>query len=376
MNSLTTTAPTRLLIVGEAWGADELLRFQQTNRPSPLVGRIGYFLRDLLGQAKILSPAPPQYPGKVWMEAEWSRAADAGIHVTNVFQLRPGPESNDIALLQGSKRNCPAESLCLDLPPLGTGTYLLAKHRPELARLAAEIDSLQPNLILALGATASWALLHNKTISRIRGSIDISTGRKILPTYHPAAILRGKHEWRPLLFADLLKAKIEMESPTFTRLDRTIYIPESPADITSWWLAHRSAPQLSVDIETERSRWISEVGVAASTTSALWVPFLLRDGKQYRLYWKSAEEETAAWMALRKILQSGKPIIGQNFLYDTQYLLAKMNLLPRRFAFDTMIAQHAMFPGMDKDLNTLASIYCNEPFWKDLRRSGKSDDME
>jgi hypothetical protein len=277
-------------------------------------------------------------------------------------------------LLQGSKKNHEPASLCLDLPPLGTGTYLLSQYRPELDRLAAEVEALKPNLILALGATASWALLHNKSISRIRGSIDISTGRKILPTYHPAAILRGRHDWRPLIFSDLLKAKLEMNSPTFSRLDRTIYIPETPADILTWWAANRSAPQLSVDIETEKQRWISEVGIAASTTSALWVPFLLREGKQYRLYWPSAEQETMAWMNLRRILCSGTPILGQNFLYDTQYLLAKLRLLPRRFAFDTMIAQHAMFPGMDKDLGTLASIYCNEPMWKDLRRTTKPDD--
>lgn len=369
------TGPTRLLLVGEAWGADEELRFSQTGRASPFCGRSGYFLRGLLGQAGILPPAPAYYPGKAAMEADWTRAAAAGIRLTNVFQLRPGQESNDLALLQGSKRSHSAEELCLDLPPLGSGTYLLARHRPELARLQAEIAALQPNLILALGATATWALLRNRTISRIRGAIDISTGRKILPTYHPSAILQGKHEWRPLLFADLLKARLEMDSPTFFHPKRTIYIPESPDDILTWWQEHgASAPQLSVDIETEKLRWISEVGVASSTECALWVPFLLRDGPRYRLYWPSAEQETTAWMALRRIICAGKPIVGQNFLYDTQYLLAKLRLLPRRFAFDTMIAQHALYPGMEKDLGTLASLYCNELKWKDLRRTAKPAD--
>ena len=365
----------RLLILGEAWGADEQLRFLQTGRPSPFCGRSGYFLRDALGQAQILPPAPAYYPGKAAMEAEWRRAAAAGVHLTNVFQRRPGPESNDLTLLQGSKGRHSPDELCLDLPPLGNGTYLLAAHRSELTRLSAEIEALRPNLILALGATATWALLRSRTISRIRGAIDLSSGRKVLPTYHPSAILQGKHEWRPLFQADLLKARLEMDSPDFSQPSRTIYIPQHPSDILTWWEEHgRHAPQLSVDIETEKLRWISEVGVASSTTCALWVPFLLRDGRGYQLYWPSAEQETAAWMALRRILCSGTPILGQNFLYDTQYLLTKLRLLPRRFAFDTMIAQHALFPGMDKDLGTLASLYTNSLVWKDLRRTAKPSD--
>lgn len=373
--------PCKLLIVGEAYGSDELLRSTQRKKPSPFVGRAGFFLRDLLGLARILPPAPTYYPGRLGMEAEWDQAADAGIFLTNTFNLRPGPDSNELDLLLGAKNKHEPEELCLDLPALRPGKYLFAKYRSELDRLQEEIATLNPHLVLCLGATATWALLKNKSISRTRGTVSLLDGRKVLPTYHPSAILQGRNEWKPIVLADLLKARKEMQDPSFVRLDRTIYIPETPEDIETWWQAYgSSAPLLSVDIETEKNSWISEIGVAASKTNAIWIPFLLKDGKFLRSYWPDTKTEASAWLLTKKILEAKKPIVGQNFGgYDLHYLLKKSPvpscILPRCYANDTMIQQHCLFPGMKKDLGFLASIYCNELAWKDIRgTTGKSDD--
>lgn len=367
-----------LLIVGEAWGYEEEERAKRRGRPSAFVGKAGFLLRRLLGSVHILPPAPSYYPGPVGMEAEWEAAEAQGILLTNVFQRRPGKDSNDLTKLMGPRNG----DVMLDYPALAPSKYVLEEYRHELDRLHAEIEAARPNLILLLGATASWAILKNKAIGRIKGAVHLTaSGAKALPTYHPAAILHGRKEWLPILHANLTKASREMKHASFLSPTRTAYIPETPDDILSWWHElGRHADILSVDIETEFSTWISEIGIASSTTEAIWIPFLLRDkaAKTLSHYWPDVETEARSWINTKKILFSPIPKIGQNLIYDVQYLLTRSpipgGILPLRFYADTMINQHAMFPGMEKSLGYLASIHCNAPYWKDIRRSAKSDD--
>jgi hypothetical protein len=174
-----------------------------------------------------------------------------------------------------------------------------------------------------------------------------------------------------------MKAGREMHDPAFVRPARRIHIPDHPSEILQWWNDSVPSPSsfLSIDIETEKNKWVSEIGIAASPTNAIWIPFLLREGKKLIPFWKDEEDEIAARLAVRTILSSPNPKVGQNFSYDIQYLLRKMSLVPKNFSWDTMIAQHSMLPGMEKSLGFLASIYCNEPMWKDLRsHSGKAED--
>jgi DNA polymerase len=65
--------------------------------------------------------------------------------------------------------------------------------------LEAEVEHIQPKLIVALGATAARAVIgKNVTISKIRGTlIDSAFGTKAYVTIHPSAILRmPDHESR------------------------------------------------------------------------------------------------------------------------------------------------------------------------------------
>jgi uracil-DNA glycosylase len=152
---------TKIALVGEAWGeAEERERV-------PFIGAAGFELNRMLDEAGI-------------------RRADC--FLTNVFNLRPRP-TNDISNLCVPKAQDRS-----GLPPLSSGKYIAAEFLGELARLHAELRSVQPNIVVAFGGTASWALLHNGAISKIRGGIATSVsppGLKVLPTYHPAAVLRG-----------------------------------------------------------------------------------------------------------------------------------------------------------------------------------------
>jgi uracil-DNA glycosylase family 4 len=59
--------------------------------------------------------------------------------------------------------------------------------------LAAEIESLDPMFILALGRAALWVLLRETTVSAWRGDwweLDRARETLVLVTYHPAFVLR------------------------------------------------------------------------------------------------------------------------------------------------------------------------------------------
>jgi DNA polymerase len=63
--------------------------------------------------------------------------------------------------------------------------------------LQAQLDRLQPRVICALGAFAAQALLQTEErISRLRGRFHTVGSIKVMPTYHPAYLLRNPHEKR------------------------------------------------------------------------------------------------------------------------------------------------------------------------------------
>ncbi len=132
-----------LMFVGEAPGADEDVRGE------PFVGRAGQLLTDIIERGMGL------------------RRAD--VYICNVIKCRPpdnrNPEADEVAACE-----------------------------PFLMR---QIDLVQPRAIVALGTFAVQALLKVKTpISRLRGNWHEVRGVKLMPTFHPAYLLRSPGEKR------------------------------------------------------------------------------------------------------------------------------------------------------------------------------------
>ena len=65
--------------------------------------------------------------------------------------------------------------------------------------LKRQIRVLQPRIIVALGATASQALLETtEGIARLRGRWQRFEGIDVMPTFHPADLLRNPNQKRPV----------------------------------------------------------------------------------------------------------------------------------------------------------------------------------
>lgn len=86
-----------------------------------------------------------------------------------------------------------------------------AQCRPFIIR---EIAVIKPKVVVVLGATAAHNLLQVKTpISKLRGQFHDYFGVKVMPTFHPAYLLRDPHKKREVWedmkkVRDLLQGKI------------------------------------------------------------------------------------------------------------------------------------------------------------------------
>jgi uracil-DNA glycosylase family 4 len=76
------------------------------------------------------------------------------------------------------------------------------------SHLEAKLDTIQPKVIVTLGNFASKLLLGTKDgITRLRGRTYPYRDGVLVPTFHPAAVLRGGGEAQAQMRADLVRAK-------------------------------------------------------------------------------------------------------------------------------------------------------------------------
>ena len=301
--------------------------------------------------------------------------SDAGldpksIYFTNVFPLQP--PDNAIHSFFCSKKE--AGKTHSQLPPMGAGKYLRPEFIPFIQSLHARLAAL-PNLklICPVGNTAMWALLGKTGIGALRGTIfphTASLQKPILPTFHPAAVLR---QWalRSTVVADFGKAASflsgDLVAPNSS--DFTLHLDQSLDQLHLLVQRALESPILGIDVETEHNQ-IRTVGIALSETEAFVIPFFdMKAG--ITNYWINPVDELKAWHLVRTILESPVPKVMHNGMYDTQRLFQPYSIIPKNFCDDTMLLHHALQPEMKKSLDFLSSAYLNTSAWKaEYRRAG------
>ena len=133
-----------LMFVGEAPGADD------DEQGEPFVGKAGQLLTRIIQTMGF--------------------ARDA-VYIANILKCRPDTPGQT----RGNRKPTPEEmQTCLP--------YLLA-----------QLDIIEPKVIVALGATAVEGLLGKSGgITRLRGHWQEFRGVPVMPTYHPAYLLRNQ----------------------------------------------------------------------------------------------------------------------------------------------------------------------------------------
>jgi uracil-DNA glycosylase len=146
----------KLMFIGEGPGRDEDLQGE------PFVGRAGQLLTDIITKGMGL------------------RRED--VYIANVVKCRPpenrNPEPDEVASCE-----------------------------PFLKK---QIDLIRPEIIIALGKFAVQTLLQTKApITKLRGHWHSYHGIKLMPTFHPAYLLRNPGD-KKLVWADIKKVINEM----------------------------------------------------------------------------------------------------------------------------------------------------------------------
>lgn len=151
----------RIMLLGEAPGETE------EKSGMPFVGKAGTLLNNLLLQALIVR---------------------AQCVVTNVFHIRPA--GNDVMVFFTPEKEKGVTSL--QAYPYKKG-YLRVELGDEIARLRAELLKWKPKVVVALGATALWAMTGRNGISQFLGQPIPVQSHVVLPVYHPAYLVRAQN---------------------------------------------------------------------------------------------------------------------------------------------------------------------------------------
>ena len=227
------------------------------------------------------------------------------------------------------------------------------------------IDSIQPNVIIALGDLAMWALTGESGIMKWRGSIMESNeinGKvyKVIPTYNPAFVQRN---WptRWIAIQDHRRAFHQSLFPEIKYPERS-YLIRPTFDEAMDAIERARGTETTNDLETW-SNQIACVGIGYNMEEAACIPFMCSDKPEG--YW-TADEELLLTLKLKDVLTDpNTSAVFHNSHFDLQYYIAQWSYIPNVSA-DTMVLQHVCYPDMKKSLSFCASLYCKYyRFWKD-----------
>jgi uracil-DNA glycosylase len=349
--------PADWMLVGEAPGQDEENNtVSGVLTPRPFVGISGRLLDGMLVNAGL--PRTHAY-------------------VTNVSKFRP-PKNKIEEWFTESKAKAERNGL----KHFTNGMYYNDEIKSGLEELYADIEKVRPKVIVALGNTPLWALTGEMGITKWRGSELWYGDARLIPTLHPAAVLRAMetrhlvvHDLRYRVMGKMVNPELGREPQWDFQTGRDFPVVMQRLNDLLDRLRAGQHPYLSVDVETKRGR-IDCAGFAWSERSALCVPLV--DAGNTRI-WRESEERAIGELVRLILTFPGVKIIGQNFNYDAQYFVRDPAVSTRVVcSHDTKVAQHVLLPGTDKDLVTLSSLYCDwHSYWKDdLKESAENMDDE
>lgn len=310
-----------IMFVGEAPGADE------EREKEPFVGKAGQFFTRYLQRKQV-------------------NLSREEVFLTNLSKYRP--HKNRFPHLIGS-------------PQLEKG----------LKELSEEIEKVDPNIIVALGAWPMYYLTGcistaknakpGSGVMQWRGSvvpgigdhIPAAEGRKVLITLHPAFIMRATgFQWHPIFATDLKRVPKHGATPDFLYPEYESFI--DPPNLVEVAHEFSKSEWLTIDIETFGST-LACVGFADSTKRGLCITYECEHG----------------WEIARELMENQQKKIYQYGTYDVNYVAWHYGWEPQNFAHDTLIAAANLLPEFPKRLDFLCSIYTEFPFYKEERKEWK-----
>jgi uracil-DNA glycosylase family 4 len=259
--------------------------------------------------------------------------------------------------------------------------------------LKEQLERVRPNIILTLGQHPTYILTGRKANWDRKGEFTwgsilpckLVPGLKVMPLPHPAFVIRGLFDLRPIIRVWLKRAKKQSQFPEIKHPQRQLIV-DPPLEQVVYELDRlMGAKELAFDIETvpghkiiyqnEKKNLtynpdlISCISFSDSPDWAISIPFSKGAG-QHR--W-SLDIEMEVWKSVSRLLgQEGPLKIAHNLMFDFLQLAARRVFVAGPY-WDTMTGHNRAYLDLTKkklkklSLNRLSvctALYTEEPFYK------------
>lgn len=301
-------APIKLMLVGLAPGE------QEDRGGQPFVGPAGHTLNRLLSKAGLSR------------EDAW---------ITNINKHRPMKIICRKCKLNKEKLE-KYTGECVHVWKVDNRDTRETEQRACLPFLQAEIQLLQPQVIIPLGNIAVGALEQRWTLSVAHG-VGLHRGNSVMvPMYHPAAGLHNP-AMRPVLIEDFNRLQWAINHPA-TAPDTSSYVlVDTPAKLQQAVAACTNKQVVAVDLETEglqpHDGSIVGVSLAAEHGKSFFIPTIIG--------WFTPQEVVEA---LRSLLADSHIVkVFANAKFDLQFLWsAGLSRYTEMAIDDTMVMAHLL----------------------------------
>ncbi len=305
------------------------------------------------------------------------------------------------------RRQCFITNVC-HIQPQGSvkndfAWFFTAEGMPHLQagilQLMADLAEIKPNLVIAFGAVPMYFLTKKGTFSRNgisgidkwRGSILESVlipGLKVIPTFHPAFLLRS-YDHKAVVEFDLLRCAGDASFPDLRIPERQLILNPKGSDRYRVMEEMLAAPELALDIESYEA---DDGSIRLACCG-----FSDRPGRALVIHNYSDQDRRD----IARLAESDIDKVMQNGTFDVTVLSANgievkgfgeriytNGILTSVRGWDTMLAHHSLYTesaggedeysnlkkgggkskstaALKKGLAFLNSIYTRQPYYKD-----------
>ncbi len=247
--------------------------------------------------------------------------------------------------------------------------WVKPQYVPRLHNLCKTIKERKPNVVVAMGKIAFWAVTSGARLTDHRGTPYFSetVETKVVGTSGLSAFTK---DWslRPIVIADINKAIAHSKFPGFKPKERNVYKVTDPLRDLPHLRNLLKEELVAVDVETEACQ-ITCISISPSETESYVIPFWNKDNLNYHQF--KEEEELLLWKFLFELMSNvNVNKVFHNATYDVSYF--RHHGIPTLGVIeDTMLMHHSLSPEMQKSLGFLGSLYCDVSAWKTLNKKTK-----
>ena len=253
------------------------------------------------------------------------------------------------------------------------GMEKAARHCVECF-LEPRLKEMGPKVVVPLGGWANWALTE-RCSRDARGKPQIGQGIYgfrgfpyqspvypflIVPTIHPAALMRDQSMWA-VVIADVKRAAT-LARDGYAAPPEQFLVPTTPDEVEQFLAAVEAAKAtVAVDIENPEDV-LTIIGFGLANGVALIIPFINDEGERY---WREPDELRVV-QAIYRVLANPKVDKIVHFEQHDRFYLEQYGFEIAGRVWDTHVMHAILYPPLPHDLGFVGSVHTLRGEWKSM----------